>query len=119
MIAMGRLDVNVLNIWLSGIFAVVKSVDKGTMIEPVLATRCSLYPNIQPFVLLNPHIASVSIPECGTISFFIDDLCHIEPLALIRVLSVETIYGSTIFSRTKSSPIDSSNSIFYIIRYCG
>jgi hypothetical protein len=46
MIAMGRLDVNVLNIWLSGIFAVVKSVDKGTMIEPVLATRCSLYPNI-------------------------------------------------------------------------
>src|SRR5574342_955724 len=76
------------------------------MIEPaVLAIRCSLYPNIQPFVWLNPHLASISIPERGTIPFFIEDLCQTYPLALIRVLSAERIDGSTILSRTKSSPI--------------
>src|SRR5215217_613917 len=86
--------------------AVVKSATRGTITEPiVLDIKCNLYPNIQPFVWLNPHIASVSIPERGTIPFFIEDLCHTYPLALIRVLSAERIDGSTIFSRTKSSPI--------------
>src|SRR5574342_544305 len=76
------------------------------MIEPaVLATRCSLYPNIQPFVWLNPHLASVSIPERGTTPSSIEDLCQTEPLAFTRVLSVERIQGSIILSRTKSSPI--------------
>src|SRR4051812_36940923 len=67
--------------------------------EPVLDIKCNLYPNIHPFVWLLPHLVSVSIPELGTIPFFIDDLCHIEgPLALISVLSIAVINGSTISS---------------------
>src|SRR5215204_3075284 len=85
--------------------AVVKSAAKGTMMEPVLATRCNLYPNIQPFVWLNPHLASVSMPERGTTPSSIEDLCQTEHLALIMVLSIETIYGSIRLSHTKSSPI--------------
>src|SRR5712692_1459038 len=33
--------------------------------------------------------------------------CHIPPLALRRELSTDTMYGSTIFSSTKSRPITS------------
>src|SRR5215211_1686069 len=70
--------------------------------EPVLDVICSLYPNIQPLVWLNPHLASVSIPERGTIPLFIDDLCQICPLALSKVLSIATMYGSIIFLHTNS-----------------
>ena len=49
-IVRGRLAVNILYLWLSGIFAVVKSAAKGTIMEPVLDIKCNLYPNIQPFV---------------------------------------------------------------------
>ena len=52
------------------------------------------------------HLAFVSIPERGTIPFFIDDLCHIEgPLALISVLSIAVINGSTISSEMNRCPI--------------
>ena len=52
------------------------------------------------------HLAFVSIPERGTIPFFIDDLCHIEgPLALISVLSIAVINGSTISSEMSRCPI--------------
>src|SRR5215218_11287175 len=81
--------------------AVVKSATRGTITEPiVLDIKCNLYPNIQPFVWLNPHLASVSIPERGTIPFFIDDLCQTCPLALSKVLSIATMYGSIIFLHT-------------------
>src|SRR5215211_8609990 len=66
--------------------------------EPVLDVICSLYPNIQPLVWLNPHLASVSIPEYGTIPLFIDDLCQICPLAFSKVLFIATMYGSIILS---------------------
>ena len=49
---------------------------------------------------LNPHLASVSIPERGTIPLIIDDLCHRCPLAFSKVLSIATMYGSIIFSHT-------------------
>ena len=39
-------------------------------------------------------LAPVSIPERGTIHFFIEDLCHTIPLAFIRVLSIAVIGGS-------------------------
>jgi hypothetical protein len=55
--------------------AVVKSAAKDIIIEPVLDIKSNLYPNIQPFVWLNPHLASVSIPERGTTTSTIDDLC--------------------------------------------
>ena len=50
-IVTGRLAVNMVYTWLSGMLAVVKSAGKGTIMEPiVLDIKCSLYPNIQPFV---------------------------------------------------------------------
>ena len=52
------------------------------------------------------HLAFVSIPERGTIPFFIDDLCHIEgPLALISVLSIAVMNGLTKPSETNRRPI--------------
>src|SRR5215211_3283901 len=73
--------------------------------EPVLDVICSLYPNIHPLLWLNPHLASVSIPERGTTSLVIDDLCQICPLALSNVLSIATMYGSTSLSFTNRFPI--------------
>jgi len=60
------------------LLAVVKSAAKGTIIEPVVATICNLYPNIHPALCMteSPHLASVSIPERGTTPSVIDDLCH-------------------------------------------
>src|SRR3954452_18764312 len=76
------------------------------MIESVLEIICSLYPNIQPFfVWLYPHLASLSIPERGTIPLSMDDLCHTFPRALIRVLSMAIIYGLTMPSKTNRLPI--------------
>ncbi len=49
-IARDRLAVNILYIWLSGIFAEVKSDVKGTIMEPVMDIKCNLYLNIPPFV---------------------------------------------------------------------
>src|SRR6476469_5269366 len=54
---------------------------------------------------LNPHLASVSIPERGTIPLSIDDLCHRCPLAFSKVLSIATMYGSTNLSFTNRFPI--------------
>lgn len=86
--------------------AVVKSADSGTIREPVLDVMCSLYPNIHPLVWLNPHLASVSMPEWGTSPFFIDDLCHTRPpLAFSNVLSGATMKGSTIPSSANIFPI--------------
>src|SRR3982750_1719351 len=75
------------------------------MIESVLEIICSLYPYIQPFVWLYPHLASLSIPERGTIPLSMDDLCHTFPRALIRVLSMAIIYGLTMPSKTNRHPI--------------
>ena len=48
-IATGRLlAVNILDIWLSGIFPVVKFAVKGTILEPVLDIKCNLYPISHP-----------------------------------------------------------------------
>src|SRR5580693_5272183 len=78
------------------------------MSEPVLLTMWSLYPKIQPLVLLLPHVASVSIPGYGTEPFSLLFLCQTRPLlALSRVLSTETMYGSMSFSSTNSLPIES------------
>lgn len=52
-IVTGKLTVNMLcckSDCQRNILAVVKSAAKGTIIEPVVATICNLYPNIQPFV---------------------------------------------------------------------
>jgi hypothetical protein len=78
-------------ILLPGSLAVVTSAVRGTMISfPAVVddVRCSLYSNIHPFVWLYPHhLASVSMPEHGTIPFFMsDDLCHTPPFAFKRVL---------------------------------
>ena len=59
--------------------------------EPVLAAMCSLYPNIHCLVWLNPHLASVSIPERGTTPLIMDDLCQRCPLAFSNVLSIVTM----------------------------
>ncbi len=92
-------------ILLSVMLAVVKSADNGTINELVLHARCSLYPNIHPLVLLNPHRASVSIPERGTSFFFMLDLCHTCPFAFNNELSTDTMAGSTNPSFMKSTPI--------------
>ena len=54
---------------------------------------------------LNPHLASVSIPERGTTPSIMDDLCHRWPLALSNVLSIAIMYGSTSLSFTNRFPI--------------
>ena len=61
--------------------------------------------NIHPLVWLKPHPASVSIPERDTIPFFMDDLCHTLPWALISVLAIARICGLTIPSETNRHPI--------------
>src|SRR4249919_55825 len=66
---------------------------------------CSLYPNIHSLVWLNPHLASVSIPEHGTIPSFIDDLCHTLPFDFNSAVSVATTYGLTRPSMTNRFPI--------------
>ena len=85
----------------------MKSADNGTINEPVLHARCILYPNIHPLVLLNPHRASVSIPERGTSFFFMFDLCHTCPFAFNNEPSTDTMDGSTNPSFMKSIPITS------------
>ena len=77
-------------------------MDEGSVLHII----CSLYPNIHPLVWLKPHLASVSIPERGTIPFLIDDLCHtLSSLALIRVLSTARMYGLTKSSEINRCPI--------------
>src|SRR6476660_3701822 len=82
-------------ILLSDTLAVVISAVRGTMISPAVVAvdevRCSLYPKTHPFVWLYPHLASVSMPERGTTPFFMDDLCHTQPFAFSRVLSIAVI----------------------------
>ncbi len=73
---------------------------------PVVQVRCNLYPKIHLFVWLYPHLASVSMPEQGTIPFFMDDLCHTGPFAFKRVLSTAAVIeGSTMPSTTNRYPI--------------
>ena len=75
-IVKGIIPVHILYIWLLGMLAVVKSATDGTIMEPILDIRCSLYPKIHSFVWLNPHLASVSIPEHGNTPSSIEDLCQ-------------------------------------------
>ena len=88
-------DVKGMYILLSGTLAVVTSAVRGTTNSPAVDVRCSLYPKTHPLVWLYPHRASVSMPGQGTIPFFMDDLCHTQPFAFIRVLSVAVTEGST------------------------
>ena len=92
-------DVKVTYILLSGTLAVVTSAVRGNTRLPtdVVDVRCSLYPKTHPLVWLYPHLASVSMPERGTTPLFIDDLCHTQPFAFRRVLSIAVIERSTIF----------------------
>ena len=85
--------------------AVVTSAARGTIKESVLDIRCSLYPNIHPLVWLKPHLAFASIPEHGTIPFFMDDACQTLPFDLSKVLSTARIYGLTRSSKTNRFPI--------------
>ena len=97
--------INASNVLPSRIFAVLTPADNGTINLPVLQLMCSLYPNIQPFDLENPYLASVSIPEIGKRLFFMSDLCHTGPFAFSIELSTDADVSSTIPSDTNRFPI--------------
>jgi hypothetical protein len=68
----------------------------GTTSFPAEQHMCNLYPNIHPFVLANPHLASVSIPRRGTNPDLV--WCQICPLARTSMESAAVILASAISS---------------------
>jgi hypothetical protein len=56
----------------------------GVFLSEGLVENTTASLDSSPFAFEYPHLASVSIPDIGMRLFFMSDLCHTGPLALIR-----------------------------------